>query len=140
MKTYYDLQAIDQILSIKLIIEPVGRPTIFVKICNNTVAGTLLETTDISGHVNLLEPFSIEVELQHKDYTMSEETAILIKSLQVDDIDLIPKFTHLATYSNDKNHKDPSNYLGFNGKWTLTIDRPFYQWLHQATGQGWLLS
>jgi len=39
----------------------------------------------------------------------------------VDGIDILPKYRHLAV----------------DGK--LTISKPFYQWYHQVSGQGWLL-
>ena len=42
-------------------------------------------------------------------------------SVVIDGIEVLPKFWHLST----------------NG--VLNIDRPFYQWLHHATDQGWLL-
>jgi hypothetical protein len=41
-----------------------------------------------------------------------------IKSVSVDNIDI-------------------TNYVYYN---QIVVDRPFYQWLHQATGQGWLLN
>ncbi len=39
----------------------------------------------------------------------------------IDTIEILPKYS----------------YLGNNG--TLKITKPFYQWLHGATNQGWLL-
>jgi hypothetical protein len=39
----------------------------------------------------------------------------------VDGIEILPKYRHLAV----------------DGK--LTISKPFYQWYHQVSGQGWLL-
>ena len=32
-----------------------------------------------------------------------------------------------------------SEYIGYNGCWTLNIDQPFYHWYHTATGQGMLI-
>jgi hypothetical protein len=83
--------------------------------------------------------FSIEIELSNKHYTLEYETAVIIKQLSVDNIDLLSK-VYLADYVNDHNNTSPTSYLGFNGKWTLTFDKPFYRWLHQHSGQGWLLS
>ena len=42
-------------------------------------------------------------------------------TVSIDGIDVLPRF----------------GYLCRHGK--LTIDLPFYQWLHHATAQGWLL-
>jgi|688.fasta_scaffold273808_2 hypothetical protein len=40
----------------------------------------------------------------------------------IDSIEILPKYS----------------YLGSNG--VLTINTPFYQWLHHVTAQGWLLT
>ncbi len=140
MKNYSDLQAIDQRLHCHLELEPVGNPEVSVIIAGTYGGGKLFKSAVFDVNVDLLEPFSIEVELKNKVYTTQQETAVIIHKLQIDGIDLVPRFDYLATYVNDHDNNNPTSYLGFNGKWTLTFDRPFYQWLHQATGQGWLLS
>jgi hypothetical protein len=43
-------------------------------------------------------------------------------TLVIDSIEILPKYS----------------YLGSNG--VLEINKPFYQWLHHATAQGWLLT
>jgi len=140
MKTYSDLKDIDNRLRIKLVLEPVGTPEVSVIIGAVYGGGKLFQPAVFEVDLDLLEPFSIEIELKNKIYSASSETAVIVKSLQIDHMDLVPKFDYLAVYVNDHNNTNPTSYLGFNGKWTLTFDRPFYQWLHQATGQGWLLS
>ena len=75
----------------------------------------------------------------NKVYTTEYETAVIIKRLSIDNINIIPEYTHCAEYNNDHGFTDPTSYIGFNGKWALTFDRPFYQWLHQAHNQGWLI-
>ncbi|CAB4138224.1 hypothetical protein UFOVP328_417 [uncultured Caudovirales phage] len=30
------------------------------------------------------------------------------------------------------------NYLGWNGKWTLTFDVPVFTWIHQVQNLGWI--
>lgn len=139
MKTYSDLQAIDQRLHCSLQLEPVGYPEVNVIIDGVYGGGKLFKSVQFDVDIDLVKPFSIEIELRNKTYTTERETAVIITHLQIDDIDLIPRFDYLARYINDHANTDPTSYLGFNGKWTLTFDRPFYQWLHQATGQGWLL-
>ena len=81
----------------------------------------------------------ISAELRNKHYTTEYETAVIIKRLSIDNIEIIPQYDYLADYDNDHDNNNPTHYLGFNGKWTLTIDRPFYQWLHQVQNQGWLI-
>jgi hypothetical protein len=139
MKTYSDLQAIDSRLHCHLELEPVGTPEVAVIIAGVYGGGKLFQSAVFDISTDLLKPFSIEIELKNKTYTTEYETAVVIKQLQIDGIDLVPRFDYMATYINDHTNANPTSYLGFNGKWILTFDRPFYQWLHQATGQGWLL-
>lgn len=139
MKTYSDLQDIDSRLHLYLELEPVGRPEVEVIAGNHYAGGQLFTPARVSCQLDLLSSFMIQIELKNKIYDAANETAVIIRRLRIDNIDLVPRFDYLAVYRNDHDFKDPTNYLGFNGKWTLTIDRPFYQWLHQVTGQGWLL-
>ena len=140
MKTYSDLQAIDSELHCYLELEPVGTPEVAVIINGVYGGGKLFKSVVFDVKIDLLQPFTIEIELKNKTYSMEHETAVSIKQLQIDGIDIVPRFDYLATYRNDHDNNDPTSYLGFNGKWTLTIDRPFYHWLHEHTGQGWLIS
>jgi hypothetical protein len=130
MKTYSELTDTD--IQIDLQFELIGNPKF-------TVNGVALTQDNVIYHVDLLSPFSVVIELYNKHYTTEYETAVIIKRLSIDNIDIMGQYDYLAEYDNDHGFKNPTNYLGFNGKWTLTIDRPFYQWLHQVTGQGWLL-
>lgn len=139
MKTYSDLQATDFRLHCHIELEPVGTPEVAVIIDGVYGGGKLFKYVEFDVNVDLLKSFSIEIELKNKIYTTEQETAVIIKCLQIDGIDLVPRFDGFATYCNDHDHTGPTNYLGFNGKWSLTFDRPFYQWLHQATAQGWLI-
>ena len=140
MKTYSDLQAIDSRLHCHLELEPVGAPEVAVIIAGVYGGGKLFQSAVFDISTDLLKPFSIELELKNKTYTTEYETAVVIKQLQIDGIDLVPRFDYMATYVNDHDNTNPTSYLGFNGKWTLTVDRPFYHWLHEHTGQGWLIS
>jgi hypothetical protein len=140
MKTYSDLQAIDTRLHLHIELEPVGTPDVRISI-NDVVDDYpgLSNTIILDYHVDLLDLFAVDIELRDKHYTTEYETAVIIKRLSVDNIELIPEYDYLAKYVNDHDNNNPTSYLGFNGKWTLTIDRPFYHWLHQHSGQGWLI-
>lgn len=128
MNNYSDLTAISAQVQVQL--ELIGNPDYQV-----AIAG--INTT--CHYVDLNQPFNIDVELMTKDYS-AEETAVIIRSIRVDGIELIDQFVHWAQYTNDHNHTAPTNYIGFVGRWSLQINQPFYQWLHQATSQGWLLT
>jgi hypothetical protein len=140
MKTYSDLQAIDTRLRLQIELEPIGTPDI-----KTSINGFINDYPRLSSNINLyyyidlLDLFSVSVELRNKTYSLDNETAVIIKRLSVDNIELIPKYNYLAKYVNDHNNDNPTSYLGFNGKWRLTFDRPFYHWLHEHSGQGWLI-
>lgn len=136
MKTYSDLP--DTKLHIQLSLEVVGNPECRVGIDDDIIDYRLSQAIILDYYRDLTDIFSINIELINKEYTEEYETAIIL-GLSVDGINIVPEYTHLAHYDNDHGFKDPTNYLGFNGKWTLTFDRPFYQWLHQAQNQGWLI-
>lgn len=133
MNNYSDLQVTELNLTMKL--ATVGNPDYTVKVNNNIITGNV-----INYSFGLLDTISIEVELRNKVYTADYETAVIIDQISIDNINIIPEYNQIITYINDHDYLNPTNYIGFNGKWTLTIDRPFYQWLHQAQGQGWLLT
>jgi len=141
MKTYSDLTDIDTGLPIIIELEPLGIPTVTVIINNKHYPlSRLMSPIIINDYLQLTDTINVTVVLSDKHYSTDYETAVIIRRLSVDNVELIPKYDYLADYQNDHNNTNPTSYLGFNGKWTLTIDRPFYQWLHQVSGQGWLLS
>lgn len=143
MKNFYDLPDIEPV---ELIIElgsisDCGAPWATVELNNQTVYDTY-----VAGHarirhkISLLDPVDIAITMSRKFYNQHLETALLINSIAIDGVELMPKWCHLANYTNDHQNNNPTTYMGFNGTWQFSIDRPFYQWLHTATGQGWLLS
>ena len=140
MKTYSDLQDIDSRLNLVIELEPVGNPTVKIIINDKEYDYTQLDSSIIiNDYLLLMDLINIDIIMSNKHYTLEYETAVIIKRLSVDDIELIPRYDYLATYINDHDNNNPTSYLGFNGKWTLTIDRPFYHWLHEHSGQGWLI-
>jgi hypothetical protein len=118
----------------------VGTPDITVSV-NDIIDDYpgLSDNIILDYHIDLLDLFSVNIELLNKHYTTEYETAVIIKRLSIDNIELIPEYDYLAEYINDHDNDNPTSYLGFNGKWTLTIDRPFYHWLHRHSGQGLLI-
>ena len=141
MNNYLNRTDIDSCLTLCLELEPIGNPEITILINNNSQYHSVLaEAMIIKKNLALLDPVTISIMLSNKQYTTEQETAIIIKRISVDNIDIIPHYDYLATYTNDHNNNNPTSYLGFNGQWTLAIDCPFYHWLHQVQGQGWLLT
>jgi hypothetical protein len=140
MKNYSDLQDIDASINIKICLRPIGQPNIWLRVNRDRIGYTALsEPIQLDYRVGLLDTINISLELYNKNYDNINETAIIIDNIIVDNINIIPKYDYLAEYVNDHDNDNPTSYLGFNGKWLLTIDRPFYHWLHQHSGQGWLI-
>ena len=140
MKNFLDLLATDPQLDLAIGITPVGCPDTEIWVNQNLMYhGQLSGTLDISTKLPLLSVFSISVKLKNKIYISDLETAIVLNKISIDGFDIIPAWTHLARYTNDHHMDDPTSYLGFNGEWKIEIEKPFYQWRHQVTGQGWLL-
>jgi hypothetical protein len=143
MKQFSDLLDIDRNIAVELRLAPIsdnGDPWVSVKIGSRILhQGHMSSATTLTGCADLCSPFDIRVELRDKIYHEHRETAVQILAVTVDGHDLVPRFTHLSHYHNERGQNSPTSYLGFNGCWNLCISRPFYQWLHQATGQGWLL-
>ena len=141
MNTFSDLQATELALDLELQIQPIGQPRLCVSVNTEIVfTGTGTQPITIRRQCPLLDPFLIKIELVEKDYNAAQETAAVIEQLRIDHFELMPKWTQLALYHNDHNYKQPTNYLGFVGTWELSIGQPFYQWHHQVTGQGLLLT
>jgi hypothetical protein len=140
MKTYSDLQDIDTRLNLVIELEPVGNPMTRVIVNDKEYDYPGLSSLImINDYLPLMDLINIDIIMSDKHYTTEYETAVIIRRLSVDNIELIPRYDYLAEYVNDHDNNDPTSYLGFNGKWTLTIDLPFYHWLHHHSGQGWLI-
>lgn len=139
MKNFSDLLATDLHLDLALAAEPIGIPDVEIYI-NQTLLyqGQLLEPMTISQQLPLLSGFVVVVKLKNKVYSSDSETAVNLTRLSVDNFDLIPQWSHLARYTNDHDFTEPTSYVGFNGEWKFEVTKPFYQWQHEATGQGWL--
>jgi hypothetical protein len=96
------------------------------------------------------------VTFNNKDYTeyqkfgrdmMVEIQGVTIQGYPVD-------FKNMSTYTPDypqewfneqlaqnktPQHTVHSNYLGWNGRWALSIELPIYQWIHKTLNFGWLV-
>lgn len=139
MQTFSELQATKVSLCVSLGLTPINLPNLEVTVDKQCRFKGILQYDQIfvCDH-DILEPLHIEIKLHDKIYD-AQEQAVLISSMQVDRIDYSDIFATYAVYQNDHDYSGPTTYLGFNGTWSIMIDRPFYQWLHEKTGQGWLL-
>lgn len=143
MNQLFDLLDIDLSIPIEIVLEPIkhnGTPSVKV-MCNDTILfdNSLHNQKKICVSVELLDKIAISIQMSDKIYSAENETAVVIKSITIDGFQIVPAWTHLASYHNEGNYTDPTSYLGFNGTWRLDISEPFYHWRHRVTGQGWLL-
>lgn len=140
MKNFLDLQAIDYTYSVLVTVSPIyqnGFPDCWIKINKHIWIFDQLsqqKTCQVFSAIN--DNLYIEIGMKNKRYHSDLETAVEITSVKIDDFDIIPNFVHHANYNNERKLNTPTKYLGFNGVWTFEIQQPFYQWKHQATGQG----
>lgn len=143
MKNFSDLPDTDPTISVIIqlsVITDNGCPGAKVRVNQDVIE--YLQLTQSVQHqfdVALREPLQIEIALIDKQYDQDRETAIKIDSVSIDGFELVPAWTHLAVYDTERGLQGPTSYLGINGSWRLDITRPFYQWRHHITGQGWLL-
>jgi hypothetical protein len=143
MKTFYDLQDIKTDIDVSISLSSVcdnGDP--FTKVCiNNRVLynDILSKKIVLTDTINIHSPVHISVTLSDKIYSSELETAVIIDSITCDDIELIPQCLHTVVYNNDHNQPSTTNYLGYNGTWSLDITMPFYHWYHQLCGHGLLI-
>jgi hypothetical protein len=128
-------------LTIKLgVIIDNGCPGVSLRVNNDVIEYLHLSSAvDHRFELSIADPIEIEISMTNKEYSEHQETAVLIESINIDGFEIVPQWTHLAEYRSERGLQGPTSYLGINGSWKLTIDRPFYQWRHHVTGQGWLL-
>lgn len=144
MKTFSDLLAIESVdIPINVNLSPIaenGYPCV-----NLTINGALLFSGEIKEEKSfafscaLIDHVDVQIELADKKYSQEKETAVIVEKLEVDGVSIVPKFNHLIEYINDHGKTVHSNYMGYNGVWRFQTGMPFYRWLHQATGKGWLI-
>ena len=144
MNNFSDLLVIDRQLQITITVNAIydnGMPTVIIRANGQTINNKpLRDRHTFTLTADLLAPLCLEIEMQGKVYDEKYETAVIIEQIQIDDFNVVPDYTQHARYDNERNFNQPTNYLGFNGIWTLSFDKPFYQWMHQISGEGWLLN
>jgi hypothetical protein len=141
MKNFLELQDTEFFLDIAVLLSPVGRPEVDLVINRRVIYSGLLDSPmTFLDQIPVMDPFDIDVTLRNKQYGQSQETACTIDQLSIDCFDIVPGWSQLANYINDHDYDQPTNYLGFNGTWSLVVPIPFYQWKHRITGQGMLLN
>jgi len=132
------LDIADKTISVRISLCPVScekLPHLGVSVNDNIIFNAeIAKQKTLKTSIQLLEPVHIEIISKNNN-------AAVIKSIRIDDFEIIPKYIHYSDYvGSDGTAFGPTEYLGVSGKWELNVDKPFYNWKHEATGMGWLLT
>ena len=87
----------------------------------------------------LLDPIEFTIYLKNKKYSAIKETALVV-CIFIENINVLPDYTHLTEYQNDHSKEIQTNYIGYNGTWKFIIDKPFFQWYHYHSSKGILVT
>jgi hypothetical protein len=143
MKNFSDLLVTDPVIAVAIRLSVIGNngfPGASIRVNQDVVEYLQLKkSVDRKFNVPLNDNIEIEIAMIDKQYSQDRETAIVIESVNIDGFEIVPGWTHLAVYDSERGLQGPTSYLGINGSWKLSVNRPFYQWRHHVTGQGWLL-
>jgi len=111
-------------LDINLRVKPVGQVPAQIKINDVEWVTDIASEQTFVHKVKLNDPVSVQIQIQR-----THPNALEIV-LMIDGYEVLPKHQHHAN--------PPTCYLDNNNVWRFTIDN-FYLWLHENTGQGWII-
>lgn len=142
MKTFSDLLAIEQTVSVDIELQSDYErqpPWVRVQVNDQDTTLQVNDVTKLEFQVALLSTIKISITVE--DYRGEPDwvRGLNIKSICIDGIPLIPHFCFLAQLSDNLQRYAPTSHIVQHGSWSLDINRPFYQWYHHVSGQGWLL-
>ena len=129
-------------------------PELNIGIDNDIKKLILTETQTFHYEFTANNPVTLCVELLNKTDTDTVVDKGLDKAVVIESVSFFgitdPKFAWLGVYRPEypepwasqqtdlkpllKNH----TYLGWNGKWTLTVDVPVFTWIHRVQNLGWI--
>lgn len=123
---------------VAVLLEPVGTPMVKV-VCNGDTKTMRLFNRDSWVNFEFQAPqgpTNISVELFDKKPDDST-TAVIIKSLRLNDIDHIQN-TYQGMYYPYGMEPRRDTYIAWNGVWVLDFTVPTYTWMHKTQGLGWI--
>lgn len=85
----------------------------------------VLDATSV-WYFNLLSPLHLHVLVTD----VAPDSALEIKRLAVNGLEVLPKYQHLA--------KPSTAWINCTGAWDMNVPGPFYTWFHGISGQGWV--
>ena len=85
-------------------------------------------TDSIETQVHIFAPIDFSIVLTE---FAEGSSGVEIVEFTVNELEILPLYQHLANPA--------TNYIDSLGTWTMYIPRPFFQWHHTVSGQGWLI-
>lgn len=122
MNTFSDITAIDLNRKLLVKIDTVRHGTVQYRLRIN---GHLVPDNSIEIYLNLFDP----VHLHCFVIPGQDGSALEIKSLTVNGLEVLPRYMHLAS--------KPTMWLT-GGEWYFISKGPFYPWYHEISGQGFI--
>lgn len=133
-------------------------PKVRVSVDTKQSEMVLTQTTTINFEFDAVENCHLVVEFLNKHNHDCVPDQNLDKAVIVDSVgffDIVdPRFVWAGVYEPEypepwateqknqgvvlKQQLCPHNYLGWNGKWTLTFDVPVFTWIHKIQNLGWI--
>ena len=138
-------------LQVKLTIEPIGYdnvwPEFYIKIDQELQdVGVLKEQLTYNFDVALNDgEHTINVGLVNKvdtDTIATDNEIVADKAIYIHPIEIegykLDDFMYQATYYPIGRDSLKSNYLGWDGVWTLPFTTPIFTWIHKTQQLGWI--
>lgn len=141
MKTFCDLLATETSISIEMELRPefeLFAPQVTVAVNGVLDSFELRSLRCLQWQVPLLDLIDIKIQVEHDD-RLDHRRGVEIARVDIDKKILMPQHCRLAELSDNLVQYAPTNHIVQHGCWSLRIDRPFYQWYHDISKQGWLL-
>lgn len=141
MKTFCDLLVIDQTIKIEIELRPefdLAPPWVSVMVNHHRETFELSSVQCRQFELALLDSIDVVVQVE-PSHQIDPRRGVEISKLDVDNKSLLPQHCRLAQLSDNLVQYAPTNHIVQHGQWRFCIDRPFYQWYHDISSQGWLL-
>jgi len=134
---------------VEITLEPIGRPEVQIQVGEQLVHTFLDKEFTFKFNKELAAgPLNITVEMLNKSDT-DGTTAVIIKDVMLNSIKdqkfawsgiYYPKYpTQWASTQTDLRESiTAATYLGWNGRWELSMTVPIFTWIHQTRGLGWI--